>query len=137
MAISYTSLIGLNTSNPLKVSERVQAGFSYAALERLQRAVDVPLAQMAALVHIPARTLARRKASGRLDPDESDRLLRMSRVIATALALFEGDYPAARRWLSLPLPALGGQSPLELAGTDVGAREVERLAGQLERGVLV
>jgi len=87
-------------------------------------------------VHIPARTLARRKAGGRLDPDESDRLVRISRVIAAAITLFEGNHASARHWLTSPRAALRNQAPLELAQTDVGAREVERLIGQLEHGIL-
>jgi len=136
MATSYASLIGLKTSDPLKVAERVHAGLAYASLEHLQQAVDLPLAQVAELVHIPARTLARRKASGRLDPDESDRLVRISRVIAAAITLFEGDHASARRWLTAPRTALRNRAPLDLAQTDVGAREVERLIGQLEHGIL-
>lgn len=88
---------------------------------------------LAELAQIPPRTLARRKEEGRLDPDESDRLLRASRVFGRALALFEGDVDAARTWLSAEQPALGGMAPLELATTDVGAREVENLIGRLER----
>jgi putative toxin-antitoxin system antitoxin component (TIGR02293 family) len=70
-----------------------------------------------------------------LQPDESDRLLRVSRVFARAIELFEGDDRAARHWLSTPQRALGGAVPLTLAKTKVGAREVERLVGRLEHGV--
>ena len=87
------------------------------------------------LVQLPARTLARRKAAGRLEREESDRLLRASRVFGRALELFEGDADAAREWLLDRQPLLGGLVPLELATTDVGAAEVERLIGRLEHGI--
>ena len=61
--------------------------------------------------------------------------MRASRVFERAVDLFEGDAPAATRWLRTPQAGLGGRKPLELASTDVGAREVEDLIGRLEHGV--
>jgi uncharacterized protein (DUF2384 family) len=51
------------------------------------------------------------------------------------MELFEGDGDAARSWLTARQPALGGMAPLEFAGTDVGAGEVESLIGRLEHGI--
>lgn len=42
---------------------------------------------------------------------------------------------AARAWLSTPAPALANRTPVEVAATDVGAREVESLIDRLEHGV--
>ena len=67
--------------------------------------------------------------------DESDRLLRAARVLDRAIALFDGDRKAALEWLGSPLRALGGESPLDVATTDLGARQVENLIGRLEHGV--
>jgi putative toxin-antitoxin system antitoxin component (TIGR02293 family) len=41
----------------------------------------------------------------------------------------------ARQWLTSPQFGLGGEVPLEYAGTEVGAREVEDLLGRIEYGV--
>jgi len=86
-------------------------------------------------VDISRRTLLRRKSEGRFSPDESDRLLRAARVVARALALFDGDRDAALEWLNEPQPALGGAVPLDMARTEIGAREVETLTYRLEHGV--
>jgi putative toxin-antitoxin system antitoxin component (TIGR02293 family) len=80
--------------------------------------------------------MARRRREGRLLPAESDRLLRAARVWGLALELFEGDADAARRWLAAPSRALGGKPPLEVARTEIGAREVEQLVGRLEHGAI-
>ncbi len=88
------------------------------------------------LVQIAPRTLSRRKEEGRLQPDESDRLLRVSRLVGRALELFEGDLETARKWLSTPLRSLRGKAPLELVKTEVGAQEVEALIGRLEHGII-
>ncbi len=81
------------------------------------------------------RTLARRQREGQLNPEESDRLLRASRIFEMAVDLFEGDKDEARRWLLTGNPALAGTSPLEFTSTEAGAREVEHLIGRLQHGV--
>jgi len=132
---SYVALLGLKAFEPLEIMDRVRAGLSYRAFERFQRNIDLSLSELATLVQITPRTLARRREEGRLSAEESDRLLRATRVFAKALALFEGDVDAARAWLSAPAPALDDRTPREVASTDVGAREVENLIGRLEHGV--
>ena len=64
-----------------------------------------------------------------------DHRLRASRVFAKALELFEGDRDAASKWMIRPLPALGGEAPIDVARTEFGARQVENLAGRIEHGV--
>ena len=87
------------------------------------------------MVELPARTLARRKASGKLTKPESERLLRLSLVFEKTVNLFEGDADAARTWLSRSNKALGGETPLSAVETELGAREVEDVIGRLEHGV--
>lgn len=83
---------------------------------------------------IPARTrrhrLSRRQ---RLTVEESDRLVRLTRVQAMAEDVF-GDAVRANRWLREGLSVLGGLSPLDLAETDAGARVVERLLATIDWG---
>ena len=132
---AYACLLGIKNYDTLKLLEQVEKGLSYRAFERLQRNIVLSLKQLAELIRIPPRTLARRKEEGRLLPDESDRLLRLSRIFAESFQLFEGDFHAARTWLFTPQPALGGGIPIEFSRSEVGAREVERLIGRLEHGI--
>jgi putative toxin-antitoxin system antitoxin component (TIGR02293 family) len=131
----YVGLLGLSTYEAAKLHDKVEEGLSFEALERLRRALDLPVSRFAELVRIPPRTLARRKEAGRLQPEESDRLLRLSRIVGLALMLFEGGLDEARAWLLTSHPALDNEVPLEFAGTEVGAREVENLIGRLEHGI--
>src|SRR5215212_7865128 len=82
-----------------------------------------------------SRTLTRRKQQGRFAPDESDRLLRAARLFGRALELFEGNRDAATEWLFRAQPALGSARPVDVARTELRAREVENLIGRLEHGV--
>jgi len=132
----YVSLVGLCPQNPIRIFRRVENGLPLQAFVRFQRVTGVSVGDLAEAVAIKPRTLARRKQQGRLEPEESDRLLRLSRIFGKALELFEGDAEAARQWLATPQRGLGGERPMVLAKTDLGAREVEALVDRLEHGVL-
>lgn len=128
-------LLGIEVRDLPALLEWIERGFSFQSLLRLQRAVDLPLKEVGEIVRISPRTLTRRKAEGKLTSEESDRLLRASRLFQKAKELFEGDVVAARRWLSSPNEALAGKAPLDFAKSEVGAREVEHLIVRLEHGV--
>ena len=132
---AYVLLLGLEPADNAALVAWVEEGLPYRALERLRSNIGLSREALADLVQIKPRTLDRRKEGGRLRPEESDRLLRAARVFGGTIALFEGDADAARAWLSSPQRALGGAVPLEMARTEVGAREVESLVGRLEHGV--
>jgi putative toxin-antitoxin system antitoxin component (TIGR02293 family) len=131
----YVALFGLRRYDALHVMEHIRRGLAYSAFERFQRNTELPYRVLAEAAEIPERTLARRKESGRLEPDESDRLARLSRLVARAIELFEGSVEEARGWLTSPVTALGGRTPLEFASTDAGVVEVEHLIGRLEHGI--
>jgi len=131
----YVTLLGLSTFETAALHGRVEAGLSYQALERVRQALDVSTGEFAEFIWVSTRTLARRKESKRLQPDESDRLVRLARIIGLTLRLFEGDLAQARHWLLAPNLALGDEAPVRMATTEVGAREVEHLIGRLEHGI--
>ena len=97
--------------------------------------MDMSLQAASEILFISARSLQRRKVEGRLHADESDRLLRLSRMFGLAIELFEGNRKAAITWMNKRLPELSNTSPLEMSKTEPGALEVERLIGRLEHGV--
>lgn len=134
---AYVLLLGLETFDPLDLLRAVKKGLSYRTFERFRRNTSLSFERVADLIDIPRRTMTRRKRDGRFLADESDRLLRASRLFGMTLELFEGDRDAATEWLTTAQPALGGAIPLDLARTEVGGREVERLVGRLEHGVFV
>jgi putative toxin-antitoxin system antitoxin component (TIGR02293 family) len=127
--------LGLPAGSTQQLIRELRRGLSYRALEFLSGESGIPVRDIAVIIGIPERTLARRKVTGRLAGDESERLLRISRIFEHAVGLFGGDVSGAVAWLRAPRPALGGHTPLEYAATEVGAREVENLIGQLEYGV--
>ena len=121
-------------AGPSTLIEQVRRGLPIAELTALQSGLQVPLEQLASKLAISRATLQRRKASGKLSPDESDKLLRFSRLLSHATQVF-GDPTKARDWLKQPQRGLGGAVPLEYAETEIGAREVENLLGRIDYGV--
>ena len=127
--------LGLSRARTDDLILAVRRGLPYEALRKFSFETGFPPAAVALMIEIPERTLARRKADGRLAPDESERLLRISGVFEKAVGLFEGGVAEAIAWLANPKKALANHSPLEYARFEVGAREVENLIGRLEHGV--
>lgn len=127
--------LGLSPATPAELIRKLERGFSFDALERLSAHSGIPVSRLASVLAIPDRTLARRKTSGRLTLDESERLLRLANVFEKAVELFDDNVASAVNWLTVPRKALGEHCPLDYARTELGAREVESLIGQLEHGV--
>jgi putative toxin-antitoxin system antitoxin component (TIGR02293 family) len=134
-SLSAGDLLGLKTENFPALIRQVERGFSYQSLHAMESRSGIPIARLAEIIGIPERTLARRRTSGRLSPDESERLLRISRVFSMATDLFDGESAAALKWLTTSRKGLDHQAPLNYSRTEIGAREVENLIGRLEDGV--
>lgn len=86
---------------------------------------------------IPARTLQhRRSRREKLTIEESDRVLRITRVLSATEATY-GSRERALAWLRRPIPRLGNRSPLSLLKTDTGTRIVEETLIQIDEGMFV
>ena len=120
--------------HPTELIRKIQKGLRFSELETLQNSIDLPFEQLAAKLCISRSTLQRRKIAGRLSSDESDKVIRFSRLVRHATKVF-GDVERAREWLKHPQLGLGGAVPLDYAGTETGAREVENLLGRIEYSV--
>lgn len=119
---------------PSKLIEVLRAGLPVQELHDLQTSLDVPMDKLFPMLGISKATLHRRKAEGRLDQAESDRVVRYAKLMGKAVGVLESE-ENARQWLTSPQFGLGGAVPLEYAETEVGAREVEDLLGRIEHGV--
>ena len=113
----------------------VEEGLPIVDFVRFGRESGYTVEELARLVHIPARTYARRVAAkARLDIPEGERAVRIMRLHDRAKAFF-GTHENTREWLNSRLPALGGRTPLDMARTEPGAREVENIIGRIEHGL--
>lgn len=133
--IKYLHLKSAGAGRPRRLLARVQSGLPCEVVDTLVVNLGVAQKEIASVLNIPVTTLSRRKKSGCLLPDESDRVVRLARVGVLAQALMAGDVLAAQHWMSSPLPILADETPLQHCSTEVGAREVEQLIGRLRHGV--
>jgi putative toxin-antitoxin system antitoxin component (TIGR02293 family) len=113
---------------------QLRTGLPYSALEAVASGFEIGTADLVAVLHVPPRTLARRKREKRLRADESDRLFRLGRIAALAEDVL-GSREKATRWLHQPNRALGGATPLHQLDTDLGARQVEDILLRIAHGV--
>jgi putative toxin-antitoxin system antitoxin component (TIGR02293 family) len=126
--------ISASAFTPSKLVEALRVGLPVQELMVLQASLKVPMEKLVPRLGISKATLHRRKVSGKLDPAESDRVVRFARLMGKAVTVLESD-DNARQWLTSPQFGLGGAVPLDYADTEVGAREVEDLLGRIEHGV--
>ena len=117
-----------------EILARIRRGLPMAEFETLRDMFGISAEELAKHLAMSRSTLVRRRKTERLDPLESDRLVRFARLFARAREVL-GDSTAARDWLRMPARALGFATPLEFAETEAGGREVENLLGRIEHGV--
>jgi putative toxin-antitoxin system antitoxin component (TIGR02293 family) len=111
-----------NRFAPDVINRLLQLGFERSELDK---------------VVIASRTLQhRRSRHAKLSLAESDRVLRLARVLARAEATY-GSRERALAWLRKPIPRLDSRSPLSLLTTDTGARIVEGTLTQIDEGMFV
>jgi putative toxin-antitoxin system antitoxin component (TIGR02293 family) len=87
------------------------------------------------LLVVPRRTLTHRRARGEaLSREESDRAVRVARVVALCEEVF-GDRERGWRWLRASKRQFKGRTPLDLLATETGARLVEELLYRIDDGM--
>ena len=85
---------------------------------------------------ISAKTMRRRSASAAktLDPNASDRALRLVSVTSQAIGVL-GSQEAAERWLESPAIGLDRRRPIELLQSSEGTEMVKTLLTRMDYGV--
>jgi putative toxin-antitoxin system antitoxin component (TIGR02293 family) len=126
--------LGVRVSSQQDLISAVRRGLRTAAVEAVMEELDAPATDVLPALHIARRTMERRKAQGRLLPQESERVYRLAKILAFAESVL-GSREKARHWLNSPNRALGNVTPLSLTETEAGADEVTNVLGRIEFGV--
>ena len=124
----------LDTESTSDLIAAIHNGLPTDRFDALLTALDIPAGALADILSISQSTLSRRRRRGYFDRDESERLVRIGLLVVRAVEVME-TLENARKWLTEPARALGGEIPLQYASVEPGAREVERLLGRIEHGV--
>jgi len=135
-----------NGGNQAEVLAMVERRFEPSIIDRLL-GLGFERAEVHSVV-LPARTLQHRRSRKELlTLEESDRVIRLLRVLRATEAVYESRVRALE-WLRRPNPRLdptlrnvlfakGGRTPLSMLTTEVGARMVEELLGQIAHGMFI
>lgn len=128
-------VLRIQVKNAGDLASLVRTGLPASSVSALALRLHLGNNVLSRKLGIPQRTLTRRlsKASV-LTPAESDRTVRVARIYANAIEMI-GDEETAIEWLKTPNRALGGEKPLDLLDTDMGARMVEDVLGRIAYGV--
>lgn len=127
------AVVGTDVRDGLDLVRAVRRGLPVGAALHVLNSGRLTPAEMDKVV-LPRKTLSNRRKVGTLTAEQSDRLLRVARVLAAAEETF-GTPDKAGLWLRRPTQALAGERPLDLLDTDEGAREVETLLGRISHGI--
>jgi putative toxin-antitoxin system antitoxin component (TIGR02293 family) len=98
---------------PLQWVEAIRNGIPASSVDALAKTLRLTQSELAAALGIPDRTLARRKAEGVLNSDESAKFVRLARVRAASSPLCDDSR---------------GDSELREDGSDHRRRTARRLA---------
>jgi putative toxin-antitoxin system antitoxin component (TIGR02293 family) len=134
--VSIGELLGLATpSSESELLRIVEGRFGPTIINRLLE-LGLERSELDQVV-IAARTLQhRRSRHEKLSLEESDRVLRLARVLLMAENTY-GSRERALSWMRKPIPRLDNRSPLSLLTTETGTRIVEDTLMQIDEGMFV
>jgi putative toxin-antitoxin system antitoxin component (TIGR02293 family) len=135
-ALGGEDVFGGPVRSPLELEARVRDGLPKQALSSLaSHLASAPAERLKVLYAIvPRATWNRRRTH--LSTAESEVVERLGRLWAQALRVWESE-PDARAFLTTPHTLLAGRTPLDMAHTELGGRQVERILNGLEYGLPV
>ena len=133
---ALSHLLGtLTFSSSDQTIKAIRKGLPAASIDTLVAIVGIPRAKLLPAVGIAPSTAERRlRKNETLSAEESDRIVRVSKVVGRALEIFESAQ-AARAWINSPVSSLGGEPPLSMMDTTEGYERVMDTLGRIESGV--
>lgn len=112
-----------------------RAGLPSEVLDVLSAQLHLTRGAVGQVLGISARTLSRRAGqSATLTAAESDRVVRLARIVAQALETL-GTQEKVAQWLMTPNRAMAGERPFDRMDTDAGAETVATVLGRIAYGV--
>jgi putative toxin-antitoxin system antitoxin component (TIGR02293 family) len=119
----------------LELATVIRKGLPTRSVESVAKRLDMTSLATVISIGLVQRTWARRvQGKDGLTPGESEKVVRLARVVARATKVF-GDQKKARDWLLHASRALGGETPLSMLDTDIGANAALQELGRIDHGV--
>ena len=127
------NIIGITPESEFELAEIVEKGIPTDSIAFLRHS-GLTFSEVSSIVISP-RTLKHRKARGQnLSNEETERLVRVGRVLALAEQIF-GSHDKALLWLRTPDDRLNNRTPLSMLPTEAGGRLVDKMLWQIDEGI--
>lgn len=125
---------GLNNAGGIALLKQINEGLEGQVAGLIADWAKITQSDLRKMSGIPSTTF-NRSVKARFSADQSERLVRIIRIIDHAVELFEGDKAQAQKWLNEPNRALEWKVPADLMPSETGAQEVIRLIARVEHGI--
>jgi putative toxin-antitoxin system antitoxin component (TIGR02293 family) len=131
--LTLEQYIGISPDSALDLAKIAEKGLPTESIAYLKEK-GLTFSEVSEIVISP-RTLKHRKARGeQLSVEETDRMLRVARIITLADQVF-GNHEKALTWLRQVDERLNDRTPLSMLHTESGGRLLENLLWQIDEGV--
>lgn len=129
------SMLRRKVGTARELVELTREGLPAGALDRLAGEMKLSRTAVAKALGISGRTMSRRvHAQARMSAGESDRVVRMARLLAMARETLGTDEKATA-WMMAPNRTMAGERPIDRLDTDAGSQSVETVLGRIAYGV--
>ncbi|MEQ1661875.1 MAG: antitoxin Xre/MbcA/ParS toxin-binding domain-containing protein [Thiobacillus sp.] len=112
----------------------LREGLPALSVDFLGANIQASKGELAQMLGMSKRMLARRRLEGVLSFHESERLFRTARAIAQSEEAF-GQLSSALDWLNSPVIVLGGTTPISLLDTEIGGEIILRILTNIVYGL--
>ena len=130
------NVLGIKNPGIAKLDAKIRKGFSFQMARRLQSLLAMTDDEVAWHLGISKSAFRRLKKGGKLSRISSDRLYRLAYLFAWAADVLHSK-ENARKWLTSPHLLFDEHTPLRVAETEPGSREVENMLGKIRYGLPV
>ncbi|MBK9328190.1 MAG: DUF2384 domain-containing protein [Sphingobacteriales bacterium] len=111
-----------------------RAGVDMARINQLAEIYNLSLKDIASILHLSERTLQRYSLSELLNPESSERALRLQRLYERGAGVF-GTLDNFIEWMKSPVLIFKNEKPISFLDTIFGFELLEDELGRIEHGV--
>jgi putative toxin-antitoxin system antitoxin component (TIGR02293 family) len=131
--LNIGDFLGVSPKSEFALAEIVEKGLPTDSLAHLKEK-GLTFSEIAEIVISP-RTLKHRKSRGeQLSQEETDRMVRVARIVALAGHVF-GNRDKALSWMRSKDDRIHNRTPLSMLRTESGGRLVENMLWQIDEGI--
>ena len=126
-------ILGKKIEDDSTLEKIVDTGLPYQTIEKLIAHI-FPADKSKYYEIIPASNWTRRKKTGYLTTEESQKTERIARIFAYAIEVW-GTEAKARSFMQKPHPMLENRSPFAASLSELGAKQVEDILNRIRFGI--